>query len=371
MLKLILLLNPIYVTFFWFLVLNANKKKGNVPKIFLGKFMAIASLLYISHLLFYYPLPEIYHYTDALYHFLSLLVYPMYYVYIRLLTVDGSFSLRKHGIYFVLPLVMFILYASGIIMMSKNQHLEYLYKHLPTNESLSGIFLYQKTVYIISRMVFIIQCAVYLLISFKLVRENKKTVENYYTNTDEDRLNKIQWLNISLLITTLGGIALSAIGKENFLQSEIKLLVPSVIFSVALFFIGWLGNMQRPVLTTNDDDVNCQEREKNPVEISNTQLTIIKQKIQQLFEEEKIYLNKDLTIWEVSRVIGTNRTYISMVINNDFKQNFSSYVNNYRVQYARMLLRKNPYICKEDLAEMSGFGSVMSMKRAFHANDLK
>jgi len=84
-----------------------------------------------------------------------------------------------------------------------------------------------------------------------------------------------------------------------------------------------------------------------------------------LFEEKKIFLNKDLTIWEVAKIIGTNRTYISSVINNDFKQNFSSFANSYRMKHAQAIKNQNPNIHKEDLAEMSGFGSVCSMHRAF------
>jgi YesN/AraC family two-component response regulator len=63
--------------------------------------------------------------------------------------------------------------------------------------------------------------------------------------------------------------------------------------------------------------------------------------------------------------VGTNRTYVSSVINNEFKQNFSSFVNSYRVKHAKMLQGNNPDISKQDLAEMSGFGSQVSMKRAF------
>jgi AraC-like DNA-binding protein len=327
--------------------------------------MGIACLLFFSHMLYFLPLPGLYHYADPFYHLLSLLVYPIYYVYIRLLTVDRVFDWKKHGVYFLPALLLFLLYLAGVLLMTKDEHLDYLYRLLLSGEKLRGIFLYQKSVYLTCRVVFIIQGLVYIWLSIRLVAANKKNVQNYYANTSADNLDKIYWLNISLFVTIVFGIILSLIGKENFVSDEKSLILPSVIFSVTLFVIGWLGNIQRAVLTESGDQFQDPVIERIEEEYEPDRLEDIRKKIKLLFDEGKIFLNKDLTIWEVARVLGTNRTYVSSVINNDFKQNFSSFVNSYRVKHAKMLQGNNPDISKQDLAEMSGFGSQVSMKRAF------
>lgn len=365
MLKLILLLSPVYVTLFWSITLHTNRVKGSEPKFFLGRFMGIACLLFFSHMLYFLPLPGLYHYADPFYHLLSLLVYPIYYVYIRLLTVDRVFDWKKHGVYFLPALLLFLLYLAGVLLMTKEAHLDYLYRLLLSGEKLNGIFLYQKIVYLTSRVVFIVQGLVYMWLSIRLVAANKKNVQNYYANTSADNLDKIYWLNISLFVTIVFGIILSLIGKENFVSDEKSLILPSVIFSVTLFVIGWLGNIQRAVLTESGDQFQDPVIERIEEEYEPDHLEDIRKKIKLLFDEGKIFLNKDLTIWEVARIVGTNRTYVSSVINNDFKQNFSSFVNSYRVKHAKMLQGNNPDISKQDLAEMSGFGSQVSMKRAF------
>lgn len=366
MLKLILLLSPVYVTLFWSITLHTNRVKGSEPKFFLGRFMGIACLLFFSHMLYFLPLPGLYHYADPFYHLLSLLVYPIYYVYIRLLTVDRVFDWKKHGVYFLPALLLFLLYLAGVLLMTKDEHLDYLYRLLLSGEKLRGIFLYQKSVYLTCRVVFIIQGLVFMWLSIRLVAANKKNVQNYYANTSADNLDKIYWLNISLFVTIVFGIILSLIGKENFVSDEKSLILPSVIFSVTLFVIGWLGNIQRAVLTESGDQFQDPVIERIEEEYEPDRLEDIRKKIKLLFDEGKIFLNKDLTIWEVARVLGTNRTYVSSVINNDFKQNFSSFVNSYRVKHAKMLQGNNPDISKQDLAEMSGFGSQVSMKRALH-----
>ncbi len=369
MLKLLLLLNPVYVTLFWCIVLCTNRKKGYTPKIFLGKFMLVTFLLYLTHLFYFLPLPGIYHFADPFYHLFSLMVCPMYYVYIRLLTVDHSLSFKKHSLFFLPPMVMFVLYGVGLLLMSKEEHLNYLYNYLVSEVKLSGVFLYQKTIYTINRFIFVLQGLIYIWFSIDRVVKNKKNIHNYYANTENDSLDKIQWLNISLFITIVGGIILAILGKENFIYREDMLIIPSIVFSIMLFVIGWLGNMQRSVIVDLKEDKFREEQEEYVGDANTDQLVLIKQNVESLFDEEKIYLNKNLTIWEVARVIGTNRTYVSMVINNDFKQNFSSFVNSYRVKHAKMLLAKNTDICKSDLAEMSGFGSVLSMNRAFKCFD--
>ncbi len=331
--------------------------------------MLIAFLLYLTHLFYFLPLPDIYHFADPFYHLFSLMLCPMYYVYIRLLTVDYSLSFKKHSLYFLPPVLMFILYGAGLLLMSKEEHLDYLYHYLISDVKLSGVFLYQKTIYSICRLIFILQGLIYIWLSIDIVSKNKKNIHNYYANTENDSLDKIYWLNISLFITIVGGIILAILGKENFIYREEMLIIPSIVFSIMLFVIGWLGNMQGSVIVDIKEDKLCKEKEVSAGEATPDHLVIIKQNVESLFNEEKVYLNKNLTIWEVARVIGTNRTYVSMIINNDFKQNFSCFVNSYRVKHAKMLLAKNPDICKADLAEMSGFGSVLSMNRAFKNSD--
>ena len=298
MFKLILLLNPIYVTLFWILVLNTNKKQGNVPKLFLGRFMTVTFLLYLSHFFYYLPLPEIYHYIDPFYQLLNLLVYPMYYIYIRLLTVDDRFKIKKHSINLAFPILIFILYGVSTLLMTKEEHIDYLYRQLYTNAPLSGVFLYQKTIYLLCRIAFILQGVVYMWLSYRLVVKHKEHILNYYANTEDDSLDKIHILNITLSITIIMGILMSVLGKESFMSDEKALILPSVIFSIMLFWIGWLGNKQRALLINDillDGSVDYPQV-TDDIEPTTVQLAVVREKIIKLFEEKKIYLNKDLTI---------------------------------------------------------------------------
>ena len=367
MFKLFLLLNPVYVTLFWAVVLNTVKPRGNEPKAFLGKFFVVEFLLYLSHLFFFLPLPEIYHFAEPFYHLFSLLVPPLYYIYVRMLAIDRYFSWKKHAKYLIVPFTLFVFYGAGVLCMSKAEHIDYMYDKIIEGKNVTGIFLYQKIVYFVIRTTFIVQGILYLTLSILTVRKNRENVENFYSNTEADSLRNVQRLNITVVVGMTAGIVASAIGKESFVGSSFSLIAPSVIFTVMLFAVGWLGNRQRAVLLTdiaeeNENATVGEDTDKG--EDTKSQNIHVKNRLEKLFNEEQTYLNKDLTIWELARKLGTNRTYLSQIINTDYGQNFSAFVNSYRVCHAKKLQQSRPELSQAEIADLSGFGSVKSWRRA-------
>ena len=376
MFKLFLLLNPVYATLFWAVVLNTVKPQGNEPKTFLGKFFVVAFLTFVAHLLYFIPLPEIYVYADSVYYLTHLLVFPLYYIYVRLLANDKQFSWRKYYIHFVAPLVLAALYTTGGFCMSKTDHIDFIYNKLIENETVTGVFLYQKIVYFVIRIAFIIQGVVYMTLSVLAVKRNQKNVDHFYSNTEDDSLRKVQWLNATVSVTITTCVIMEILGKEKFTGHDFFLLAPSAILTVTLFCIGWLGDRQRAVLLTDIEEENKNaatdeytEKEGHtglPLQKKSTKSRNIniKKRLEKLFNEKQIYLNKDLTIWELAKQLHTNRSYLSQMINTDYGQNFSAFVNSYRARHAENLKQSHPELSQADIADMSGFGSVKSWKRA-------
>ena len=92
--------------------------------------------------------------------------------------------------------------------------------------------------------------------------------------------------------------------------------------------------------------------------------------LDQLFESEKIYRNADLNIVDVANKLGSNRTYLSKVINLYHQKSFSDYVNYYRIEDAKKIFRaqnerKYTNYTNEYIAEKVGFGSPAQFYRAF------
>ncbi len=87
------------------------------------------------------------------------------------------------------------------------------------------------------------------------------------------------------------------------------------------------------------------------------------------FEIEKKYLEKGISLSDMSKGFGTNSTYLSKVINLKKDKNFSQYINDLRVEFIVRELKVNKkyrnYTIKA-IADECGFNSSESFSKAFY-----
>jgi tetratricopeptide (TPR) repeat protein len=91
------------------------------------------------------------------------------------------------------------------------------------------------------------------------------------------------------------------------------------------------------------------------------------QKLLNYFENEKPYLNHEITIKEVADHLNTNPKYISQGINHNFNKNFNTFVNEYRIRLAMKYLAngvKEQYSI-EGISYKVGFHSKSAFNVAF------
>lgn len=366
MLETIIYLNPVYVTLFWAVILNISRINSTPAKSFLGKFMIFAFIIYLSHFIFYYPFVEIYALIDPLYQFSSLMVYPMYYVYVRLLTVDKSFSLKIHGRYFLIPTALITAYIIGILLSDFQDYKYWLFHRSSTDLSLNISFL--KPVYLIIRIVFVIQLFYLMYASAKKLNKYKDQAGQFYSDYEDGKNINVTMINISMLITGVISIIIAVLSRDFFIEKPFLLIFPSVSFSVLLFIIGYLGILQKPVNPTFEIQLNelTEVENENGNENGNKDNNYNKElliKILDLFENQKIYLTNDLNIVHLANITGSNRTYISQIINQHYQQNFCSFVNSYRIRAVKDLIKSDPHCTNQLLADKCGFSSTDSLKR--------
>lgn len=91
------------------------------------------------------------------------------------------------------------------------------------------------------------------------------------------------------------------------------------------------------------------------------------QRISDLMEHEKPYLNSDLKLVDLAAMLATNRNYISSCINTQRGCSFSQFVNEYRVVHAQKLMRSQPDIKNSEVWMSSGFSTEASFFRTFKA----
>ncbi len=81
--------------------------------------------------------------------------------------------------------------------------------------------------------------------------------------------------------------------------------------------------------------------------------------------ERKPFLNENVSIESVAASLGTNKTTLSKMVNDNFKMNWRQLLNCYRIKEAVTLLAKNPEMGMEQLRKNSGFNSVSTFTSSF------
>lgn len=363
MIRTILLLTPVYITAFWSILLNFHPGKNNVAKRFLGKFMLACVVVYLTHFLYFSKISVFAHLIEPLYQFASLSVYPLFYIYFRLLLVDKKFSLRKHGIYLLAPILLSLIFLVAILALPKETFILWLYNKqpLPDHAALRILNLLK----IVIPLVYVIQVLFTVSANLWLINSHRKKASDYFSDMFEIRSGTVVALNIVLVVCGATSIILSILGRIYFISEMMGITLASIIFSSTLFTIGWLGYWQEsfhPTFEDNDATTDLKDED-----MQTDHRLVLMERINKLFKNERVFLNSKLTIQDVAQTVGTNRTYVSSIINQQYGVNFCTFVNNYRIEELERVVKKQPEMTNQMLAEGCGFGSVDSLKRAVHA----
>lgn len=91
------------------------------------------------------------------------------------------------------------------------------------------------------------------------------------------------------------------------------------------------------------------------------------QTINLLMETAKPYLQPDLSLADLAKMLGTNKSVLSRVINQYYQQNFSDFINQYRVNLvtAQISSGKHRQLTLLGIAYDCGFNSKATFNRAF------
>lgn len=90
-------------------------------------------------------------------------------------------------------------------------------------------------------------------------------------------------------------------------------------------------------------------------------------RINQAMKTQKLYQDSNLKVTDLATALGTNRRAVSDCINSQKGCTFTQFVNIYRVEHAKRVLRQNPNKKVADIYLESGFANEGSFFRTFKA----
>lgn len=83
----------------------------------------------------------------------------------------------------------------------------------------------------------------------------------------------------------------------------------------------------------------------------------------------RAYCHQGITITQVAKQLGTNRTYLSRYINSNYGCNFNTWLTRLRIEEAKNLLVSSPTLTIEKISQQTGFTSKSQFMRNFKAQE--
>lgn len=129
-----------------------------------------------------------------------------------------------------------------------------------------------------------------------------------------------------------------------------------------------LNNQKRQQLLLDDRSKNLSQNKNgsDKTTIAEELVRGIKLKLNEQINN-KFYTKPELTLSETASLLGTNTSYLSQIINDSFACNFSTFINQLRVEEAQRLLKDSKFnnLSIEGIGKQAGFKSKSVFNSAF------
>ena len=311
--------------------LLASQKAGAA---WLAGFSAVFSFALLSSAALPSELPVFVEQTLNWLKFTSLLAMPFLHQYARL-------AIRTHGGGLALHLVPAGLFALFL---------------LPPISAFISEPLLQSALYLIQNL----QVILYLAVILYTVKRYRRRLKQQYSAISDIDLGWLQRLSAGLLLLIVADFTLfPALGALGLPRLTIQLCFNLIL----TLYILWLA---RSALYQHFVRVLAIEPppryEKSGLDADSA--VVIAGDVKKLMQDQKLYLQANLVLADLSAAAGTSNHLLSEVLNTALGQSFYDFVNSHRVAAAQQILRdtNRPIL---EIAFAVGFNNKVSFNQAF------
>ena len=227
--------------------------------------------------------------------------------------------------------------------------------------------------YAVGRVVFFIlqtalplQAVIYWCLSFSKLQKHIKNIRQFSSAVEEIDLSWLRYFLLVLVLIIVAWFNLVFFDLKNLTQ-----LTPFLYLS-CIFFLAYFSLQQKEVFDFNKSELNelsaieiCKK--ENPKRVSENRLNELDKKLQTLMNLEKVYLENDLSLPKLAKIMNASCNETSFMINTLYGDNFYNFINKYRVEEAKILLLSEKYnqLNILGIAYESGFNSKTTFNTTF------
>ena len=181
----------------------------------------------------------------------------------------------------------------------------------------------------------------------------------------------LQWILISAFLIVLIILLFIYLQKKKLNQSYKTLVSKNIeIVNQESKYKQQISDKNKIISNLEDELSHFVQRHETKYQtttISHDLQHELKEQILEIMNDASIICHSDFTINTLAEIVNSNRTYISKIINQEFRKNFSSFVNEYRIKEALRMLQAEDYqkYSVEGISKMVGFESRSTFNIVF------
>jgi AraC-like DNA-binding protein len=274
------------------------------------------------------------------------LIGPLIYFYVKALTIPNFVITKKDYLHLMPFFICLVIHVPFYLQPSMNK--------------------IQHTIGEIVAVGAVFQTFAYIILAITELRKHKRAIKESFSSLEKINLNWLRFLIIGYIITWTIAIVLEGFhGKiESWDYSWI-------IVSVFMYAIGYMGLRQPEIFSgiqrENVKKVMSPKRKYEKSTLSPEMAQEYLEKLQNHMFQKKPYLNNNITLPTLANQLAISTHHLSQIINENFNQNFFEFINSYRVEELKQLIRnpKNQNINLASLGLDAGFNSISAFNAAF------
>lgn len=210
----------------------------------------------------------------------------------------------------------------------------------------------------------------YLVLTILRVTRHERHIQQLFSNTEHKSLLWVKHFIYAGIGTFVSCIVFSLF---DIAAAD---TISNVMFSFVIYIMGYRALKQPEIFSGLSEQIVDSTDEpslvKLPVKYSKSSLTeerakVLLVQLDELFYKEKIFLEPELTLPQLSERLGITPHQVSQLLNQFKKQTFFDFVNGFRVEHFKVEVKKpeNAHLSLLALAFDSGFNSKAAFNTVF------
>ncbi len=304
-------------------------------------------------------------------HSTGLVIGPIFYYYLKT-QINADFHFSKPDIKHFIPYCTYFIYHLAVFLMGKNAE-GWWVRMVHSPFFIGDITIYAE----------IMSLCAYLALAVQLYQKYLQWLPKERSDTEGVRFDWYKhflWAIVvgivATLVTYIAGFWIELSYWDDWVQ---RAILAGIIYYIS--FMGYVQAQPRHLVFDEkiQQFIRIEEMTSSTViekvltkgiksenKIDNIELERWQSKIEQVMVNEKLYLNPELTLSELSEKLESHNSLISNVINTRFQKNFNDFVNEFRVNIFKEKIKdpKLQHLTLLAIAFECGFNSKSTFNRA-------